>query len=34
VGEYHISPLGQTLGDGRMFPNLRRAVSVYLESMM
>jgi len=25
------SPLGQTLGDERMFPNLRRAVSVYLE---
>jgi high affinity sulfate transporter 1 len=25
------SPLGQTLGDERLFPNLRRAVSVYLE---
>jgi SulP family sulfate permease len=25
------SPLGQTLGDERMFPNLRRAVSFYLE---
>ena len=25
------SPLGQTLGDERMLPNLERAVSVYLE---
>jgi SulP family sulfate permease len=25
------SPLGQTLGDERMFPNLRRAVRAYLE---
>jgi SulP family sulfate permease len=25
------SPLGQILGDERMFPNLRQAVSAYLE---
>jgi len=26
------SPLGQTLGDKRMYPNLRQAVSVYMEN--
>jgi len=25
------SPLGQTLGDERMFPNLQRALGAYLE---
>jgi hypothetical protein len=28
------SPLGQTLGDERMFPNLRQAVDFYLEQVV
>jgi MFS superfamily sulfate permease-like transporter len=28
-----VSSLGQTLGDERMFPNLRRAVNFYIEQV-